>query len=52
MLLVMWNWGGFAQRDFVTQPLAARYPQQSTWVDALPLNEFAAIPQRPQSTPA
>ena len=20
-LLIMWNWGGFAQRDFVTQPL-------------------------------
>ena len=21
MLLVMWNWGGFAQRDFATKPL-------------------------------
>src|ERR1700688_3619832 len=28
------------------------YPQQSTWIHALPLNEFAAFPQRPQSTPA
>ena len=23
MLLVMWNWDGFAQRDFVTKPLGA-----------------------------